>query len=83
MRRPPSPMAGNADRVRREVLLLVALVVAVDVLFIVAYFLAGLGAASPAIKFGYTVLWTLATLALALRGLTRVRAARLRGTSGS
>jgi hypothetical protein len=65
------------EPVRREVVTLIVLVVGVDLLFIASYFLAGLPAASGAVKLGFTVLWTLATLGLVVRGLTRVRRARL------
>ena len=65
------------ESVRREALTLIVLVVAIDLLFIAGYFLAGLRAASGAVKLGFTVLWTLATLGVVIRGLTRVRRARL------
>ena len=67
-----------SESVRREVVTLIVLVVGVDLLFIAGYFLAGLQAASGAVKLGFTVLWTLATLGVVIRGLTRVRRARLR-----
>ena len=65
------------ESVRREVVALIVLVVGVDLLFIACYFLAGLKAASGAVKLGFTLLWTLATLAVVIRALTRVRRARL------
>jgi hypothetical protein len=64
------------EGLRREVIVLVGLVLAVDLVFGGVYFLAGLRSASDAVKLGFTVLWTLATLALVLRGLTRLRKAR-------
>jgi hypothetical protein len=67
------------ESVRREVLILIALVVGVDLIFIAGYFLAGLEESSGAVKLGFTVLWTLGTLGVVIRGLTRVRRARLGG----
>jgi hypothetical protein len=66
------------DPVRREVLWLVLAVVAIDVVFVALYFLARLPAASDAVKLAFTALWTLITLAVVIRGLSRVRSARLR-----
>jgi hypothetical protein len=69
-------MAQDTDRVRREVLILVALVLAVDGLFIAGYFVGGLTLAAAPVKLGFTALWTLVTLAIVLRGLTRIRGLR-------
>ena len=66
-----------ASEVRREVFLLLAVVIAVDVLFGALFFVARLRTASEAVKLGFTAVWTLATLGVVLRGLTRVRRARL------
>ena len=63
---------------RREVLILVGLVLAVDAAFIAVYYLANLSRASGALKLGYTALWTGATLLVVLRGLARIRAERIR-----
>jgi hypothetical protein len=65
--------------VRREVLTLIVLVVGVDLVFMAGYFLARVEATSGAVKLGFTILWTLATLGVVIRGLTRVRRARLGG----
>jgi hypothetical protein len=71
-------MTTTSDRVRREVLTLVGLVVLVDALFIGAYFLLGIGHATSGVKIGYTVLWTAIILLVVLRSLARVRAERIR-----
>jgi hypothetical protein len=63
--------------VKREVLTLVGLVLLVDAIFIGGYFLAGLRESSPTMKVAYTVIWTLLTLVVVIRGLARVRNARL------
>jgi hypothetical protein len=72
------PVADDRGALRREVLRLVGLVLLVDGIFIAGYFVAGLTAASANLTFGYMIVWTAVTLAVVLRGLGRVRAARLR-----
>ena len=80
MRRPPRPVAGrDAGALKREVLALVGLILAADALFIAGYFLFHLAGRSAGVRAGFTAVWTLATLAIALRSLARIRAARLRG----
>lgn len=66
-----------ASEVRREVFLLLAVVIGVDVLFGALFFVARLRTASEAVKLGFTAVWTLATLGVVLRGLSRVGRARL------
>jgi NO-binding membrane sensor protein with MHYT domain len=63
--------------VGREVLVLVGLVVAVDAVFVALYFLTRIEGASDAAKAGFTVAWTIVTLGVVLRGLTRIRRTRL------
>lgn len=62
--------------IRREALSLVGLVLAVDVLFVALYFLTHLQRASDGAKVTFTTVWTLLTLAVVLRGLTRIRSSR-------
>ena len=62
--------------VKREALVLVGLVLAVDVLSIAVYFGAGIERASDGMKLGFTVVWTVINLAVVVRGLTRIRSAR-------
>jgi hypothetical protein len=71
--------------VRREALTLVALVVVVDAAFVGAYFLAGIQHAGSGAKLAFTVAWTVVTLLVVLRGLTRIRLLRSRraGAPGS
>ena len=71
-----SAMDQRADRVKREVEKLVVLLLVVDGVFVSGYFAAGLVRASAAAKLGYTAVWTLVTLVVVLRGLTRIRALR-------
>jgi membrane protein DedA with SNARE-associated domain len=63
--------------VRREVLILVGLVVVIDVVFIAAYFLGGIDRSSDQMKLLFTVVWTVITLVVVLRGLLRIRRARV------
>jgi hypothetical protein len=65
-----------SHRLRREVLVLIVLVVLVEAGFICLAILSGLRHGPPAIKLGFTVVWTVVTLVIVLRGLTRIRAAR-------
>ena len=61
---------------RREVLHLVAAVVLVDAIFIGGYFLFHLERAGSAGKIGYAAAWTVVTLAVVIRAVSRLRALR-------
>jgi hypothetical protein len=63
--------------VKREALVLVGLVLAVDAIFIAVYFLAGIERAADNVKIAFTLVWTVSTLAVVIRGLARIRNARL------
>ena len=63
--------------IRREVLILVGLVVMIDVVFIAAYFLGGIDRSSDQMKLLFTVVWTVITLVVVLRGLLRIRRTRV------
>jgi hypothetical protein len=77
--RAPGPVADrDAGALRREVLALLGLVLGADAMFIAAYFLFHLADRSPGVRLGFTAGWTAVTLAIALRSLVRIRAARLR-----
>ena len=73
---------SDAGALKREVVALIGLVLLADALFIGGYVLVHLPERSDSVRLGFTALWTLVTLAIALRSLTRIRAARLRGRSG-
>jgi hypothetical protein len=74
----PRPAASGPEvSVRREVLTLVVLVVMVDAIFIGVFFLAKLLTMPAPYKVGYTLLWTLLTLGVVVRGLNRIRRARI------
>jgi hypothetical protein len=76
----PEPIA-LATGIRKEVLWLVALVLALDAVFVAIYFLGQVRSASDSAKLGFTVLWTLAVLMVAIRGLSRIRNARLKSAA--
>jgi hypothetical protein len=62
--------------VKREVLVLVALVLLIDGLFIVGYFAGHMVRAPALTKLVYTGVWTLVTMFVVLRGLIRIREQR-------
>jgi hypothetical protein len=64
---------------KRELFLLLAAVLVVDALFIAGYLLFHLAAAGDPVKIGYTAAWTVVTLLVVLRALTRIRSLRRRG----
>jgi hypothetical protein len=63
--------------VKREVLILVAAVLVVDAIFAAAYFLGHVDRSADRTKLVFTALWTGVTLLVVIRGLTRVRRARV------
>lgn len=72
----PGPHNPN-DRLKRELVWLVGGVLAVDAIFAGAYFLTGLRGSADSVKLAFTALWTLVTLGVVIRGLSRIRRARL------
>ncbi len=73
MRRIPAAGDRAGDAVRRRLGLLVGLVIGVDAVFFGIYRLTELGRSGPGVKLGFTLLWTLATLAVVLPQLSRIR----------
>ena len=73
MRRIPAAGDRAGDAVRWRLGLLVGLVIGVDAVFFGIYRLAELGRSGPGVKLGFTLLWTLATLAVVLPQLSRIR----------
>lgn len=69
--------------VRRELLGLALAVVLVDALFIAGYFLFRLEHSAPAARAVYTAAWTIVTLAIVIRSLTRIRTLRRRSRGAS
>jgi hypothetical protein len=63
----------------RELGLLVGLVLLVDGIFIGLHYALRIAAAPPAVRLGYTILWTALTLLIVLRALARIRRIRTPG----
>ena len=61
---------------------MVALVVAVDGVALGAYHAGDVAHATGQIRVGFTVVWTVATLAVVLIGLRRIRQARMSRSRG-
>ena len=78
MRHPAAARPRNRGPVKRQLLLLVAAVIVVDAVFISGYFLFRLRAAGDSARIGYTAAWTVVTLLVVLRVLTRIRTLRRR-----
>jgi hypothetical protein len=66
---------------RRELFLLLAMVLVVDAVFFAGYFLFRLDAAGDPAKIGFIAAWTIVTLLVVLRRLTRIRSLTGRGGS--
>jgi hypothetical protein len=65
------------EGVKRELLWLIGSVLLVDAVFVAIYFLTDLRNATDTAKVAFTAVWTLATLVVVLRGLSRIRRLRL------
>lgn len=76
MHSPPDQGDDGVRPVRREILWLILGVLVVDALFLAGYFLLHLDRAAAGARLGYTAAWTLATLAVVLRALSRIRRLR-------
>ncbi len=72
-----------AERVKRELLWLIGSVLMVDAVFAATYFLTGLRSTTDTAKLAFTGVWTLVTLAVVLRGLSRIRRVRLQSRDKS
>jgi hypothetical protein len=66
-----------AQGLKRELLWLIAGVLLVDAVFVATYFLAGFQSTTDTAKVAFTIMWTLVTLVVVLRGLSRIRRVRL------
>jgi nitric oxide reductase large subunit len=72
-----------AEMMKRELLWLIGGVLMVDAVFIATYFLTGLQTTNDTAKVAFTAVWTLVTLMVVLRGLTRIRRLRLQSRDKS
>jgi xanthine/uracil permease len=62
----------------KQVVVLIAVLIALDAGFVAIYFLGNVRSASDGAKVVFTAVWTVAVLIVAVRGLARIRIARLR-----
>ncbi len=67
MAEPPAP----GER-KKALVVLIALVVAVDAAAIAIYLLTGIRRAGPTAQFLFTIVWTAVTVAVVIRGIRRV-----------
>jgi hypothetical protein len=69
-------MADGRGEMRRQLLLMIALVAAVDAVAIAAWFLAGIRGRSEGVQVMYAIGWTLATLAVVVVSMRKIRETR-------
>jgi hypothetical protein len=67
---------ADGREMRRQLLVMILLVAAVDVVAIAAWFLAGIRGRGQGVQVLYAVVWTLATLAVVVVSLRKIRVAR-------
>lgn len=68
-------MANRAE-MRRQLLIMIALVAAVDVIAIAAWFLAGIRGRGQGVQLLYAILWTVATMGVVVVSMRKIRDAR-------
>ena len=67
---------------RRHLLEMIALVIVLDAITIGVYYALGMKYRPPRVQIVFTAIWTLLTLLVVLRGMGKVRKARLEGRIG-
>lgn len=70
-------ISPNARAMRRHLIEMIALVVVLDAITIGIYYAVGMTSRAPRVQIAYTAVWTVLTLLIVLRGMNRVKAARL------
>lgn len=75
------PMRDTKREIRKHLMIMVALVLAIDAIAIGVFMTLGIENAPRDRKTIFTGAWTLVTLAVVLNGLYRIRIARNRGPS--
>jgi len=63
---------------RRELAVLIGLVIAVDVLALAVWLLADIRRSGPPVQFAFAVAWTVVTLAVVIVSLRKIRLVRRR-----
>lgn len=74
-------MADARREMKRQLLLLVGLVIAVDTIAIAAWFLAGIRGRGEGVQLLFAIVWTVATLAVVVVSMRKIRDAR-KGVNG-
>ncbi len=69
-------MADRTQEIRKHLLVMVALILAIDAIAIAIFFALDVGTAPRSTRTIFTAAWTVATLAAVLNGLYRIRLAR-------
>lgn len=77
-RRTPRVPDARRRAIRRELAVLVGLVIAVDVLAVAVWLLADIRRAGYQVQVFFTIAWTLATLAVVIVSLRKIRLLRRR-----
>ena len=72
-------MANPKRDVRKHLMIMVALILAIDAVAVAVYMLMGIDEAPRNRKIVFTAAWTLLSLAVVLNGLYRIRLARNAG----
>lgn len=70
-------ISPNARAMRRHLIEMIALVAVLDAITIGIYYAVGMTSRAPRVQIVYTAVWTVLTLLIVLRGMNRVKAARL------
>ena len=74
-------MGDRTREIRKQLLIMVALILAIDAIAIAIFNALEIGDAPRSTRTLFTVTWTVVTLAAVLNGLYRIRLARGRGTA--
>jgi len=69
-------MADRTREIRKHLMIMVALILAIDAIALAVFFGLGIGSASRSTRTAFTGAWTVVTLAAVLNGLYRIRLAR-------
>ena len=72
-------MAERSREIRKHLMIMVALILAIDAIAIALHTALGIGDAPRRTKTIFTVVWTVVTVAAVLNGLYRIRLARHAG----
>jgi hypothetical protein len=71
-----------ARAMRRHLLEMIGLVIGLDAITIAIYYALGMKYRAPRVQIAFTAVWTVLTLLVVLRGMGKVRRARVEGRLG-